>query len=127
MGQQLPMQDSSLYTQMLVIADGDIAKNQLNLMNPQIPKGVPLPLGFDQFTGAQYGNKEFMLNAFDYLLDDSGLMELRARELKIRLLDSQRRQDERSFWIAANTGIPLGILLLFSIGYAWIRKRLYAR
>ena len=126
-GQQLPMQDSSLHTQMLVIADGDIAKNQLNLMNPQIPKGVPLPLGFDQFTGAQYGNKEFMLNAFDYLLDDSGLMELRARELKIRLLDSQRRQDERSFWIAANTGIPLGVLLLFSIGYAWIRKRLYAR
>ena len=43
-GEQLPMQDSSLHTQMLVIADGDIAKNQLNLMNPQIPKGVPLPL-----------------------------------------------------------------------------------
>src|SRR5690606_9961119 len=64
-GEPLALIEKSKATQMLVIADGDIAKNQLNIINPNIPKGTPLPLGFDQFTQAQYGNKDFMLNAVD--------------------------------------------------------------
>jgi ABC-type uncharacterized transport system involved in gliding motility auxiliary subunit len=111
---------------MLVIGDGDIAKNQLNVVNPNVPRGLPLQLGFDQFTGVQYGNKEFMLNAFDYLLDGSGLMDLRGRELKIRLLDSSRRDEERSFWILLNTALPLIVLIVFSLMQQWWRKRRYA-
>lgn len=126
-GQQLSLIDTGQYSQMLVISDGDITKNQLNLVNPSVPKGLPLPLGYDQFTGVQYGNKEFMLNAFDYLLDASGLMDLRGRELKIRLLDTSRRDDERQFWVSLNTAVPLLILLIFSFVYSLIRKRKYSQ
>ena len=125
-GQNLPLLDTSTTTRMLVIGDGDIAKNQLNVVNPNVPRGLPLQLGFDQFTGVQYGNKEFMLNAFDYLLDGSGLMDLRGRELKIRLLDSSRRDEERSFWILLNTALPLIVLIVFSLMQQWWRKRRYA-
>lgn len=125
-GQSLPLKEKSNKTQMLVIGDGDIAKNQLNVVNPNAPKGLPLPLGYDQFTGVQYGNKEFMLNAFDYLLDASGLMDLRGRELKIRLLDSSRRQSERSYWIILNTAAPIVILLLFTFLQNFIRRRRYS-
>lgn len=126
-GQNLPLLDTSVSTRMLVIGDGDIAKNQLNVVNPNVPRGLPLQLGFDQFTGVQYGNKEFMLNAFDYLLDGSGLMDLRGRELKIRLLDSSRRDQERSFWVGLNTVVPLIVLIVFSLLQQWWRKRRYAQ
>ena len=98
---------------MLVVADGDIVKNQLNILNPNIPKGTPLPLGFDQFTGAQYGNKDFLLNAVDYMLDDSGLIDIRSRELKIRLLDVNRIQNNKLIWQMINTLTPVILILLF--------------
>lgn len=109
-------------TRMLVVGDGDLAKNQLNLINPNAPKGVPLPLGYDQFTGAQYGNKEFMLNAFDYLLGASELMNLRSRELRIRILDVQRIERERLRWQLLNTALPLLGVLLLMFGFGRIRK-----
>jgi ABC-2 type transport system permease protein len=126
-GVTLPLVEKSKPAQMLVISDGDIVKNQLNIVNPQLPKGLPLTTGYDQFTGMQYGNKDFLLNAFDYLLDESGLMELRGRELKIRLLDSQRVKSERSFWIGLNAALPIGIILLFAFFQIQMRKRRFAK
>jgi len=71
---------------MIVVTDGDIIKNQFH-----IPQGYPLPLGFDQFTGETFGNKEFILNAMNYLTDGQGLISLRSREMKLRLLDKQNK------------------------------------
>src|SRR5690606_39067647 len=69
---------------MIVVADGDIARNQLD------DKKLPLELGFDKWTNTLYGNKEFMLNAVNYLLDDSGLMNLRNKTVKLPLLDKEK-------------------------------------
>ncbi len=109
-------------TRMMVVGDGDLAKNQLNLINPNAPKGVPLPLGYDQFTGAQYGNKEFLLNAFDYLLGASDLMNLRSRELRIRILDSPRIESQKLRWQLLNSALPLFGVLLFMVVFGRIRK-----
>lgn len=119
--------EESVPTQMLVVADGDIIKNQLNIVNPNMPKGTPLPLGFDQFTGVQYGNKDFLLNAVDYMLDDSGLIEIRSRELKIRLLDAARVKQNRLMWQVANTLLPVLIVLIFGAVFLIIRRRKYGR
>ena len=104
---------------MLVIADGDIARNQ-------IWKGKPLPLGEDLLTKEHYGNAQFLRNALDYLLDDSNLMELRNRSIEIRLLDRERVEEERSKWQWINLLLPLGILGILGAGFYFIRKKRFS-
>ncbi len=123
-GEPLKIRKESPENQMIVISDGDIIQNQMNVVNPNIPKGAPLPLGYDQYTGTQYGNKDLLVNAIDYMLDDSGLIEIRSRELKIRLLDLNRVKKERLQWQLVNTLIPtFSILLLALINSYWRRKK----
>jgi ABC-2 type transport system permease protein len=123
--EQLKVIEKSAKTQMVVVADGDVIKNQLNLVDPNIERNFPLPLGYDQFTGQQYGNKDFLLNAIDYMLDDSGLISIRSRELKIRLLDFNKLKDKRMYWQLINTLVPIGLMLLFALVYTFIRKKKY--
>ena len=103
---------------MIVIADGDVGKNQ-------ILKKEPYDLSRDKWTNEQFGNKDFLLNAVDYLLDDIGLMELRNKSLQIPILDKQRAFRERTYWQFINLGIPVLMLLVFGIGFQWLRKRKY--
>lgn len=124
-GERLPMVEESSQTQMLVVSDGDIIRNQTNVVNREIPRGAPLPLGYDQFTGMQYGNKDFLINAIDYMLDDSGLIDIRSRELKIRLLDLNRSKQERLSWQLANTLIPIALILLLAVLNYYIRRKKY--
>lgn len=126
-GDKLPALERSRKTQMVVIGDGDVIKNQLNLVNPNIPKGTPLPLGYDQFTGLQYGNKDFLLNTVDYMLDETGLIAVRSRELKMRLLDYNRIRDNRLYWQLLNSVAPVLLVFLFGYLQLFIRKRKYAK
>ncbi len=101
---------------MIVIADGDVGRNQ-------IYKGNPLPLGEDLLTKQSYGNEQFLRNALDFLLDDSNLMDLRNRNIEARLLDRQRIDEEKTYWQWINLVLPLGIIGLLG-GFAyWRRKR----
>ena len=126
-GEQLKLIEQSTPTQMLVVGDGDIIKNQLNLTNPNVPRGTPLPLGYDQFTNMQYGNKDFILNTIDYMLDDSGLISIRSRELTLRLIDYNKLKADRNYWKMLNTLLPVLLVILFGILYTWLRRRKYAR
>ena len=105
---------------MVVIADGDISKNQ-------ILKGKPHDLALDKWTGEQFGNKEFLINTIAYLLDDSGLINLRNKTLQINLLDKQKAYTEKSFWQLINIGIPLILLGLFGFVFNFLRKRKYSK
>ena len=105
---------------MVVIADGDIGKNQ-------ILKGKPHDLALDKWTGEQFGNKEFLINTIAYLLDDSGLINLRNKTLQINLLDKQKAYTEKSFWQLINIGIPLILLGLFGFVFNFLRKRKYSK
>ena len=105
---------------MVVIADGDIGKNQ-------ILKGKPHDLALDKWTGEQFGNKEFLINTIAYLLDDSGLINLRNKTLQINLLDNQKAYTEKSFWQLINIGIPLILLGLFGFVFNILRKRKYSK
>lgn len=124
-GRQIPFRIESIPTQQVVIADGDVIKNQLNIVNPNLQKGTPLPLGFDQFTGIQYGNKDLMLNIFDYLLDEKGLIALRNREFKLRLLKMSKVNDEIWFWRLLNTAVPVLLVMISGILYTHFRKKKY--
>ena len=104
---------------MVIISDGDLARNQ-------IKKGQPYDLSLDKWTGEQFGNKEFLLNAVDYLLDDSGLIKLRNKTLQINLLDKQKAYKERTYWQAINIVLPILILFAFGIGFQYWRKKKYS-
>ena len=101
---------------MIIIADGDIARNK-------IYKGEPLPLGMDMLTNQQFGNEQFLKNSLDYLLDDSNLIELRNRNIEARLLDKQRIDEEKTNWQWLNLLLPIAILGLLGGLFFWLKKR----
>ncbi len=125
-GKLIPLLSESKPTQMVVVADGDLAKNQLNVVNPNLARGIPLPMGYDQYTDMQYGNANFVLNTVDYLLDSQGLIGVRSREVKLRLLDAQRVTREGSFWKTLNTVLPLALVALGGFLFRLNRKRRYS-
>jgi gliding-associated putative ABC transporter substrate-binding component GldG len=111
--------DKSKLNKMVIIADGDVGRNQ-------IQKNKPYDLSLDKWTGEQFGNKEFLLNTVDYLLDDSGLIELRNKRLQINLLDKQQAFQERTFWQFINVALPLLLLFGFGFGFNYLRKKKYS-
>ncbi len=110
--------NQNIASKLIIIADGDIMKNQLE-------NGKPLALGFDKWTRKTYGNKEFLLNCVNYLLDDTGLLKVRNKEVKIPLLDTERIANEKQKWQLINIGVPLLFLALFGFGYTFYRKNKY--
>ncbi len=112
--------DESVANKMIVIADGDIIKND-------VVKNKPQELGFDRWTGKTYGNKEFLLNAVNYLLDDDGLINIRSKEITIAFLDQEKITNQKTNWQLVNILLPLGLLALFGFIFNYVRKRKFAR
>lgn len=120
--EEIGFKTSSEPTSMIVVADGDIIRNQFH-----IPKGYPLPLGFDQYTQVTYGNKDFIENAVSYLVDGEGLIGIRSRELKIRLLDTNKINSNAITWQIVNVIVPSAIVVIFGFILTIIRKRKFTK
>ena len=120
--EEIGFRTSSEPTAMIVVADGDITRNQFH-----IPKGYPLPLGFDQYTQMTYGNKDFIENAVSYLVDGEGLIGIRSREWKIRLLDLNKINSNILLWQIVNVVLPSAIVVVFGFILAIIRKRKFTK
>ena len=114
--------EESKPTAMIVVADGDIIRNQIDIRTRK-----PLPLGFDQYTQNTYANKEFIENAISYLVDGEGLIDIRSRELKVRLLDMTKINQERTKWQVINTLIPIALIIALGFVMAFIRKKKYSK
>jgi ABC-2 type transport system permease protein len=121
----------SCQNSMIVIADGDIALNAVKKSTGEV-----FPLGYDRETGRTFANKKFLLNCFDYLFDESGLIEVRTKEINLRLLDkatiSAPKQEgewlsEKNYWQIINTILPVLAVILFGIINNFIRRRKYAK
>ncbi len=105
---------------MIVIADGDVFRNQYSAS-----KGQVFPLGYDRYANQQFGNKRFLLNCVDYLCDDSGIIEVRSKEVTLRLLDKAKIKKEKVFWQFFNIALPIALIALFALGNNIYRKRKY--
>ena len=111
--------EKSDLNQMVLIADGDIIANQIH-------QGQPLELGLDKWTNNLYGNKTFLLNTVNYLLDDSGLIELRSKSIDLQFLDKQKVVQNRTYYQIINVILPLIALGLFGFIFNFLRKRKYS-
>jgi len=110
--------DAGKETKMVVISDGDVIKNQMD-------GNRPMELGFDKSTNTLYGNKEFLLNTVNYLLDDSGLINIRTKEISIAFLDPQKVVKQRTKWQIVNMLIPISLLVIFGVIFHFFRRRKY--
>ena len=117
----LPHRDQSVPTRMLVVADGDIIRNELE----QTAQGWRvLPLGYDRTTRQTFGNRDFLLNALLYLTEEEDWMSLRNRQFKLRLLNNAAVSANRRFWQTTNMLVPIVALLAAAgINFAVRRKR----
>jgi gliding-associated putative ABC transporter substrate-binding component GldG len=109
--------DSS--TKMIVVADGDIAANQVS------QQYGPLPMGYNFYTNYTYANKEFYSNSLEYLVNPSGILETRAKDFTLRLLDLKKVKEQKSTWQFINIGLPVLLIILFGFIYQQARKRKY--
>ena len=121
----LPFKDNSFQAtgkdnKMIVISDGDVIKNQLD-------KGVPLELGFDKWTNQLYGNKEFLMNCVNYLLDDNGLINIRSKDVDLPLLNKEEVYKNYTIAQMITVGLPIVILAIFGFLFTFLRKRKYSR
>jgi ABC-2 type transport system permease protein len=114
--------DLSKPTKMIVIGDGDIFKNQVSAKDNSV-----FPLGFDRFSQRNYGNKALLLNITDYLANDDNLIELRNKDIKVRLLDKTVLRTSKLSWQLINTILPLILLVLFAIFQHYYRRYKYTR
>lgn len=107
------------HTAQIVVSDGDVIANRVD---PS--KGMFYMLGFDRYANAKiYGNREFITNAMNYLLDDQSLISIRSREITLRQLDPDRIVQERGGWQLFNTAGPILLSILTGLAYHLYRRR----
>ena len=119
---EINFKEESIENKMIVIADGDVAKNYVDKRT-----GKYLTLGVDRFTRQEFGNRDFMLNVMGYLVDDSGLMSVRSKKLKIRLLDKKVLKNDKFEWQLINTILPIGLILVFGVAHYYDRKKKFTK
>ena len=113
--------EQGVESKVIVFADGDMITNDFD---PET--GEPLALGVEAFTKTTYANEQLVLNILDYLVDDSGLIETRSREVKIRPLDKVKIKQEKATWQIINLVLPVVLILLAGAGKWFLRKKKYA-
>jgi ABC-2 type transport system permease protein len=107
------------HTAQIVVSDGDVIANRIDAN-----KGMFYMLGFDRYANAKiYGNREFITNAMNYLLDDQSLISIRSREITLRQLDPDRIIQERGGWQLFNTAGPILLSILTGLAYHLYRRR----
>src|SRR5688572_12218643 len=114
--------EESSPTKIVIIADGDIARNDVNPRNNE-----PQPLGFDPMTKRTFANKDLLLNTVAYLTQENGLIQVRNKEVKIRPLDKVKLKEGRLKWQILNVAAPLVLLVCYGILRFYLRKRRFAK
>jgi ABC-2 type transport system permease protein len=119
---QPSLKEDGLPAKIIVFADGDIIRNDVNIRN-----GQPRPLGFDPATNYTFANRDFLLNCLAHLTSENGLIQARTKQVKIRPLDKQKIKSERVKWQVINLVLPLVLLVVYGICRFYWRKTKFAR
>jgi len=108
-------------TKMIFVTDGDMIKNQFR------SDGYAYPLGYDKHTDMSFGNRNFLLNAVNYLCDDNEILQIRSKDFKMRLLDKNKILKDKSTWQVFNLLLPIMLVLILGIAFLFVRKFRYTK
>ncbi|MCQ2210369.1 MAG: gliding motility-associated ABC transporter substrate-binding protein GldG [Paludibacteraceae bacterium] len=111
-------------TKMVIVSDGDVICNEVQGKGSN---AIPMALGYDRYMNQRFGNGDFLLNAVNYLTDDDGWMQLRSREIQMRLLNKARVKGMHQFFKVFNIVVPILSILLFGLVFYFVRKWKYTR
>ena len=120
----LPFKSKSVLTRQIFVADGDIIRNETTGVASD---STTIPLGYDRYMRQQFGNRDFVQNAVQYLTDNEGWMQLRFRTVKLRLLNKRITSDEKLIWQLGNVLLPVLLLGLFGVAFQIIRRKRYTK
>lgn len=118
--QDIAFKESSRPNRMIVISDGEILRNDF-----QFNSMTALPLGYDKYMKQTFGNRTFILNCMNYLIEGADLLSLRAREVKLRLLDKKKIKNLETQWQLKNVAIPMLGITVLGIYLTWWRRKKY--
>ncbi len=118
---QSSFKDQSVSTKIIVFADGDLARNDVNPRS-----GQPQQLGYDQFLRYTFANTELLMNAVAYLVNENGIIAARNKEVKIRPLDKEKIRSEKLKWQIVNIALPLVLLIIYGMIRSVLRKRKFS-
>lgn len=117
-----PFKASGDSSKILIVTDGDIIKNLVNSST-----GETAPLGYNKYENTSFtGNRDFLLNTVEYMLDESGVLEARSKDIKLRLLNAVRAQEEGVKWQLINILGPLVVIFILGLVFHFLRKRKFA-
>ena len=103
----------------IVVSDADIVTNPVSAaIGPQAMGELP-------FENYRFANRDFFLNALDYLVSERKLYESRNKDFVLRLLDKQRVEKERFTWQLINILLPIVLLMLIAFAIQQYRKKKY--
>lgn len=111
---------SSPRTRQIIIASGSVLLNE-------VQKNQALPMGYDRYSGMQFSNRDFIVNAVLWLTDSEGLISLREKTIAMRLLNDKRAHEYRTQVQLVSTISPVAILALIGGIIFVVRKRKYER
>ena len=100
----------------IVVSDADIVINQVS------DKIGPLPMGTNKYTKVGYANKDFFLTCTEYLANKDNVLEAKAKDYTLRLLDVKKVEEQRNSWQLINLLLPISLVCLFALFYQWRRK-----
>ena len=120
--QSVKIAGESVSTKIVVIADGDVARNDVNPRNNQ-----PQPLGFDPLTNTTFANRDLLVNTLAFLANEDGLIQARNKEVKIRPLDKVKLKESRVKWQVLNLAVPLLVLIGYGVLRFYLRKKRFAK
>lgn len=109
-------------TKMIVVSDGDVIKNRYNRND-----GTTYPLGYDSYTNTMYANKEFLLNAINYLAGNDESMASRGKSVQLRKMDVVKKKDSATLVKVFNIGVPVLLVILTGVVVYFVRRKRYVK
>jgi gliding-associated putative ABC transporter substrate-binding component GldG len=116
----------SQQNKIIIVGDGDM------VLNAVVKNTEPIPMGMNPYTyGTQrefpFANREFVQSCMDYLINENDLSEAKGKDYVVRLLDTKKVNEQKTFWQLINIVVPVVIVILFAVVFQWFRKRKYSK
>ncbi|MDU1890711.1 MAG: gliding motility-associated ABC transporter substrate-binding protein GldG [Dysgonomonas sp.] len=111
-------------TKMIAVASSEIISNEIQ---GQRQNSQPLPMGYNRASNQQFGNRDFIVNAVNWLTDEDGLMALRAKKQQMHILNKKEAYENRNKYAVLNVGFPILFILLIMGGAILYRKQKYEK